>query len=197
MYNRIELLQLPPDLTEAGRQQWLERVRQGATAAELLLQRTLPGVYNGGEVLLKLRGADRQAVALTRPVPPPVHADCAVYQDGEGGGDWSRRGVYRALLLSLRPQASAAAVARFEREILAMPRYIRSIRGWRLSRVLESAGARPWSHVWEQRYDDLEGLAGPYMMHPYHWAYVDRWFDPESPDWMVDTHLCHSYCRFE
>lgn len=194
MYNRIELLHLPPDLPEDQRKGLLEGLGQ---TPEALLRPTLPGVYNGGDYLLKLRGPDRRAVATARPVPPPVHADSAVYQDGEGGGDWSRCGVYRALLLSLRPQAPAAAVARFEREILAMPRYIRSIRAWRLSRVLESSGARRWSHVWEQRYDGLEGLTGPYMMHPYHWAWVDRWFDPESPDWMVDTHLCHSFCRFE
>jgi hypothetical protein len=190
MYNRIELLHLPAD----RREHLLQELRQ---APDLLLQPTLPGVYNGGDVLLKLRGPDRHAVAAAGPALPVVHRDGVVYRDGEGGGDWSRRGVYRALLLSVRPQAPAAAVARFESEILAMPRYINAIRAWRLSRVLESSGARPWSHVWEQRYDDLQGLAGPYMMHPCHWAWVDRWFDPESPDWIVDTHLCHSYCRFE
>ena len=63
--------------------------------------------------------------------------------------------------------------------------------------MVQAEGARPWTHVWEQRYDALDGLMGDYMMHPYHWARVDRWFDPESPDWIVDTHLCHSFCRYQ
>lgn len=188
MYNRIDLLQLPPDVSAERREDMLQGLRQGP---DTLLQPTLPGVYNGGDYLRKLRATHPDAKPLS------LCADSVVYQDGEGGGDWRRGGIYRALLLSLRPGTAAAAAERFERETLAMPRYIRSIRAWRLSRVQWSSGARPWSHVWEQRYDDLEGLSGPYMMHPYHWAHVDRWFDPESPDWIVDTHLCHSYCRYD
>jgi hypothetical protein len=192
MYNRIELLHVPAE----RRRRILAQPQAEASAAEVLLQPTLPGVYNGGDYLWKLRAPELATLALATPFAA-AQIDRAVYRDGEGGGDWSRRGIYRALLLSLRPEAPAAAVARFERELLAMPRYIRSIRAWRLSRVLQSVGARPWSHVWEQRYDELQGLSGPYMLHPYHWAHVDRWFDPESPDWIVDTHLCHSYCRFD
>ena len=26
-------------------------------------------------------------------------------------------------------------------------------------------------------------------------AFVDRWFDPEDPDWLVDPVLCHSFCE--
>jgi hypothetical protein len=188
MYNRIELLHAP------GQEQQPAAQRAGV---EVLLQPTLPGVYNGGDWLWKLRAPQLSSLEAAAAPLAALHVDRAIYRDGEGGGDWSRRGVYRALLLSLRPGVPQAAVARFERELLAMPRYITSIRGWRLSRVLHSTGARSWSHVWEQRYDALEGLAGTYMLHPYHWAHVDRWFDPESPDWIVDTHLCHSYCRFE
>ena len=186
MYNSIELLHLPE----------LRKV-PARPSADVLFQPTLPGGYNGGDYLWWLRGPDLDALEAAASPLAAAHVDRAIYQDGEGGGDWSRRGIYRTLLLSFRTGAPAQSVARFERELLAMPRYIRSMRGWRLSRVLKSAGARPWSLVWEQRYDTVEGLTGTYMMHPYHWAHVDRWFDPESPDWIVDTHLCHSFCRFE
>jgi hypothetical protein len=33
------------------------------------------------------------------------------------------------------------------------------------------------------------------MLHPCHWGQVDRWFDPEDPDWLIDTFLCHSFCE--
>ncbi len=203
MFNRIELIQLQPDLATAEREQLLRTLRHTAIpGADCLLQPTLPGVYNGGDYLLKQRYDSEQPVSAAAETvlnDPRLVAgvDRAAYHDGEEGGAWNGRGIYRALLLSVLPSASTDAVARFEREVLAMPRYIRSIRAWRLSRVSQAGGARRWTHVWEQRYDEVQGLSGPYMLHPYHWAQVDRWFDPESPDWIVDTHLCHSFCRFD
>jgi hypothetical protein len=38
---------------------------------------------------------------------------------------------------------------------------------------------------------------GPYLMHPIHWAYVDRWFDPECPDVIVRDRVCHSFCNVD
>jgi len=34
-------------------------------------------------------------------------------------------------------------------------------------------------------------------MYPYHWGHIDRWFNPECADWIVDTYLCHTFCAFE
>ncbi|AXQ28328.1 Dabb family protein [Solimonas sp. K1W22B-7] len=193
MLRRIELIRWPVPAAEGA----LERLRDAAPGG--LLQPTLPGSWNGGEWLRRWQGSATGLAAASAPslIRAGVAADAAVYEEGEAGGDWAGGGIYRVLLLSLRPGIPAERQARFEREVLAMPRYIRAIRAWRLARVVQSEGARPWTHVWEQRYDALEGLAGEYMMHPYHWAHVDRWFDPESPDWIVDPHLCHSFCRFE
>jgi len=189
--NRVELLHWPPGLDAAAQAAWLQALR-ATSAPPDLLQPTLPGAYHGGDVLRRRRVAT-PALELAATIDGPQ--DAALFGEGEAGGDWSGPGIYRVLLLALRPAVPAAAVARFERELLAMPRYIGAIRAWRLSRVLQAGGARAWTHVWEQRYECVEALTGPYMLHPYHWAHVDRWFDPESPDWIVDTRLCHSYCR--
>jgi hypothetical protein len=51
-----------------------------------------------------------------------------------------------------------------------------------------------WTHVWAQEFDALEGLQSDYMLHPYHWATVDRWFDPESGERIVATELAHVFC---
>lgn len=190
MLRRIELIRRTAAVPEGGRS------AEPAALGGGLLQPTLPGVYNGGEWLRRSEGAAAELSASAL-LGASVAVDGALYQDGVAGGDWSSGGIYRTLLLSLRPGTPPDRQERFEREILAMPRYIRAIRGWRLGRVRQPEGARPWTHVWEQRYDELSGLLGDYMLHPYHWAQVDRWFDPESPDWIVDTHLCHSFCRWE
>ncbi|AVH23991.1 Dabb family protein [Nocardia cyriacigeorgica] len=97
--------------------------------------------------------------------------------------------IYRALLVAVDPETDPAQVARFEAETAAMPDYIRTIGASQLSRVHSGTG---WTHVWEQEFADLGGLTGPYMTHPYHWAHIDRWFDPERGTKIV-TRLCHSF----
>lgn len=108
-------------------------------------------------------------------------------------------GIKRTALFRLLPGVGDEQRRAFERNQLAMPEYIPEILNWRLSRALPVAGqpgsaSIDWSYVWEQEYADLTDLAGAYMVHPYHWAYLDGFFDPESGRQIVDTRLCHAYC---
>jgi hypothetical protein len=169
-------------------------------ARRRLVQPTLPGGYEAGDLIVHYDfAADAQSAAALLDNPRVAHADWAAYEpiaEGRGAPDL-RGGVHRVLLLAVEPSTPAETVRRFEAEVRAMPRYIPAIRNWRLSRVTQAGGARAWTHVWEQDYADLGGLLGPYMLHPYHWARVDRWFDPECPERIVDPRLCHGFCGFE
>jgi len=78
-----------------------------------------------------------------------------------------------------------------------MPNHVRSILRWQLSTADEAEGDRPWTTVWEQEYRDLDGLNGPYMMHPVHWAHVERWFDTEYTEHLVDPILVHTFCAIQ
>ncbi|MDI3387524.1 Dabb family protein [Streptomyces sp. B-S-A8] len=89
--------------------------------------------------------------------------------------------VKRTLLLAVRPGTPEERVARLEADLLAMPAHIATIRSWALSRVDQGRTPGRWTHVWEQEFADVAGLAGEYLGHPYHWTYVDRWFDGEVP----------------
>ena len=107
------------------------------------------------------------------------------------------QGVKRTALFRALPNAPARQLDRWERDLLEMPAHVTSILNWRLSRAIplgwSSPNASSWSHVWEQEYDRLEGLTVDYMVHPHHWAHVDRWFDPESGSQIIDTALCHAF----
>ncbi|QRY62667.1 Dabb family protein [Gordonia sp. PDNC005] len=114
--------------------------------------------------------------------------------DFDGGVQGSRvtdptAGVYRALLLRVEPGTAPDVVARFERETLDMPTHISSILAWRLSRVEDGSS---WTHVWEQWFTDTGAVVGQYMLHPVHWARIDRWFDPECPDVIVRAPVIHA-----
>ncbi|MFS0897396.1 Dabb family protein [Mycolicibacterium litorale] len=202
MYSVIRLAET---VDEAGRDDVLDALRRTDFGAErVITEPTLPGVRNGGDILVHLQFRDRDtgaaAVAALDEVlghPAVRHCNGATYSGtatpgADGGGT-----VYRTLLLRVRPGTDEATVRRFEDDLRLLPRYVRTIHSWQLSRVEEAVGASPWTHVFEQEFTDVDGLMGPYLMHPIHWAYVDRWFDPECPDMIVRDRVCHSFCRNE
>nr|WP_312037617.1 Dabb family protein [Rhodococcus sp. 4CII] len=171
------------------------------TARRVLVTPVLAGGINGGDVIAHLHFDDE---SQWRAVEPEVTAQLRTSEIGHvdsvgyTGVPAPTRGaveptIYRTLLVAVDDAADPEVVEQFESETRAMPNYIRTIGTSQLSRVHESAGSAQWTHVWEQEYADLDGLTGPYMTHPYHWAHIDRWFDPERGPRIV-TRLCHSFC---
>ncbi len=104
-------------------------------------------------------------------------------------------GVKRTLWLRVEPEASPDDVARFEAETPLLAKAVPAIRNWRWSR-LTSADHGPmetrWTHLWEQEFETVDGLQVDYMSSPVHWGHIDRWFDPEMPDRIVDLWLAHT-----
>jgi len=188
------------DVTEPDRDRLLTKLRDAARnsgALTAVVEPTLPGSRNGGDILAHLRFPDQSSWENsgfddTLTDPAITHVNGATYR-----GTAARRGtgtVYRALLLRVPTEVDPATVAAFERELSMMPRYVSTIAAWQLSRVDAAIGTSRWTHVFEQEFTDVDGLLGPYLMHPIHWAVVDRWFDPETTDIIVRDRLCHSFC---
>ncbi|MFD8098793.1 Dabb family protein [Nocardia fluminea] len=205
MFEVTRLVHLSPGTEAIVRDRLMTGLREIAAPAarRVLVEPTLPGVRNGGDVLVHLRfdeSADWTGTVaevdslLSR--SPVARVDGAEYQGGTAGvAEPDATGsVYRVLLLRVEHDTPCATVERFEADLLRMPRYLPGIRSWQLSRVTRGTGLSPWTHVWEQEFADLDALAGPYLMHPVHWAHVDRWFDPECPDMIVRDRICHSFC---
>lgn len=106
-------------------------------------------------------------------------------------------GIKRSLWLRVEPSAPPEAVARFEQETPLLADAIPAIRNWRWSRLAargEGPGAIRWTHLWEQEFEHVDGLQIDYMSSPAHWGYIDRWFDPEMPERIVDLWLAHTAC---
>ncbi|WP_205868786.1 Dabb family protein [Mycolicibacter senuensis] len=202
MFNVTRLL----DVEAQDHERVLAAVRAAAADSAALrwtVQPTEPGSRNGGDVLVHLRFAEEEHWRIAEPRFSRTLADPAItringatYQgDATCGG--SPGTVYRTLLLRVHPDTGPDTAARFEAELRSMARYVTTIRAWQLSRVLEPVGATAWTHVFEQEFTDVDGLMGPYLMHPIHFAVVDRWFDPESTDVIVRDRICHSFCTLE
>jgi len=156
----------------------------------------LPGSWGAGDYTWdSARGAS--ASAELESLPGVVRVDAVRYTPIGGGlrNPAMTQGVKRTLLLRVWPGTEAARVERFEQELLQMPHYMAGIRNWSLGRCESSnESGSAWTHVWQQEFADAADLLGEYLMHPYHWAWVDRWFDPEHPDRIVDGILSHAFC---
>jgi hypothetical protein len=212
-YRRIALLQLRPGVSPADQtvleqelHDVLDRV-PGLRHAHL--GRHLDGTVGGGDYTWDLMFVDREAC-----VPWPeqlrvadhvqvfdrtvARADVVQFapQLGEVSQPDLKDFVKRTLFLEVDRQTPAVEAARFDRVLTGMPRYISAIRNWKYSRVDDAAtvGPRRWTHVWEQEFAQLSGLKLDYMMSPYHWGYVDGWFDAESPHRVVEPGVAHVYC---
>jgi len=199
MYSVTRLLDVVAD--ERERVLVSTRARAEAIGAYFhLVEPTLPGSRNGGDILIHLRFDSRRewltvagsfADALSEPAITRINGVSypgIMTRSGDGT-------VYRTLLLRVSPETRADIVTHFEDDLRSMTRFIPAIRAWQLSRVDEAIGESQWTHVFEQEFSDVDGLMGPYLMHPIHWAVVDRWFDPECPNAIVRDRLCHSFCH--
>ncbi|KUI01174.1 stress responsive protein [Mycolicibacterium acapulense] len=202
MFNVVRLIDTAD---EAARDRLLDELRGaalGCGAERALVEPTLPGVRNGGDILMHLRfdghaQCDSATGAFDRVFADPAvrRVNGATYTGSPIIASLERGTVYRTLLLRVQPDTDAATVARFEDDLRLLPRYVTSICTWQLSRVESAVGTSPWTHVFEQEFVDVDGLMGPYLMHPIHWGHVDRWFDPECPEVIVRDRVCHSFCR--
>ncbi|OBK30537.1 stress responsive protein [Mycobacterium asiaticum] len=198
MYSVTRLL----DVHEPDRGRVLSDLRAVAAHSPYsIVQPTMPGSRNGGDILVHLRFAsecewrcieeDFAGVVDTSAV---TRINGANYLGGPVRTDVNRGTVYRTLLLRVVPGTAEDTIACFEDELRLIARYVNTITAWQLSRVEEAVGASPWTHVFEQGFTDVDGLVGQYLMHPIHWAMVDRWFDPECPEVIVRDRICHSFC---
>ncbi|MFZ6048354.1 Dabb family protein [Pseudomonas sp. CR3202] len=151
--------------------------------------RNLPGCWGAGDFSVELRGADSASLEALPGVARVDWLSHAPIGAGKRAPGLSG-GVLRTLLLRVRADVPASQVESLERELLAMPDYMAGIRNWQLGRVTSGSS---WTHVWQQEFAEVGDLHGEYLLHPYHWGWVDRWFDPAFPEWTVEA-ICHAYC---
>src|SRR5690348_3664402 len=127
MYSVTRLI----DIAEGERDRVLAAVRSGAEATDAhhrLVEPTLPGSRNGGDVLVHLRfesrsqwllAADDFATLLQDPGITRVNGATYPGVPSDNGGGAGT--VYRALLLRVLPDADAITRGRFEDELSSMP----------------------------------------------------------------------------
>ena len=209
MFNLLHVVNLGPD---AGSAEAIaaQLVEIGATLPGVVTNaagKTLPRSLNGEHLMWRISFATENdhwaalaSAAWATKVAPlldpanGVSFDRVSYRPklSDSSAGRQREGIWRCLTWSIDAGTSATEISQFEKDTALMPAHIPAIRNWALCEVVASSGRRRWTHVWEQEFDDVAGLEGPYMLHPIHWGLVDGWFDPECPQRIVDPFLIHA-----
>lgn len=197
MWHETAQLHLAPDADPEALDDELQRRARGLPGLrQLSLGRNLEGSWGAGDYTLDLcfAGNALQTASLLQ-LPGVAQVDRVAYRRLGGGqrAPGLQRGIWRTLMFRVRPQVDPGQVAALEQDLLRMPAYMAGIRNWQLSRVCSDSA---WTHVWQQEFAAVEDLLGEYLSHPFHWGWVDRWFDPEFPEWTVEA-LAHAFCPFE
>jgi hypothetical protein len=203
---------LRPDAPPDAADRLVQAVRDAPAGLALAVDaaRTAPMTRGGGDVMLLAAFRDEDECEASRHHPYvetvirplldrlAAHVEGVRYTQGPVvvQDPAIRACIQRTLLVRVDPATDPAAVIAFERDLADMTRYIGAIRNSSLSRVdaVSSPLGPTFTHVWEQEFETLEGLTGPYMQHAYHWSLVDTWFDPQAPNQIVDQALIHAAC---
>jgi hypothetical protein len=216
MYRRIALLHVDPEASAEDRAAFEAEVGDAASRVPAVthahLGRHLEGTVGGGDYTWDLAFADISAcppwddqqrsaglVDLFERMVSRVDAVQFESTNVHVAEPDMRDFIKRTLFLEASKDAPPDAASRFDRVLTGMPRYIPAIRNWAYHRVDDpgSVGPRRWTHVWEQEFAELSGLRVDYMVSPYHWGYVDGWFDSESPQHVVEPQVGHVFCPSE
>jgi hypothetical protein len=205
MFKQTALITWQPEGSADTRAAILAAAEKSVTGASLSrFAPTVAGSHQGGDVVWHLHFSGKavwEASGLAAALdwlsaePEVSVLDACAYETSRYGvlAPDIQGGIYRTLFVGVDETASAEAALQFADELAGMPEYISEILNWGMNPVLQSRGRLRWTHVWEQEFSDISGLLGPYMTNPYHWAFVDRWFDQEMPCQIVQNGaLCHS-----
>ena len=203
MFVSLRMLTLPDDRTDE-RDALIERLSSAAAQLPGVLGNWIAPVYptariNAGHVIWRMVHASEAAAhaatlhpAWSEQIAPAMagtQLTAAGYRLSQKHVRPAGPGIWRALLFSCFPHSDPALVRELEERTLLLPKYVPEIRSWGLNRTAWSEGRKPIEFVWEQEYDSVDGLTGPYMQTPIHWGMVDAYFDADCPEYIVDPHL--------
>lgn len=104
---------------------------------------------------------------------------------------------HRLLIFRAYEDTPQELVEKMERTIIKFPDYVPQIANAKLAKIVETTGTNEWNYAFDVDYEQVTDYFGWYLGTPYHWAYIDRFFEPSSDEFFIDPHLCSVYCAQE
>lgn len=104
-------------------------------------------------------------------------------------------GCHRLLIFHILPDVPEERIRKMKENIVRFPDYVPGMVSCKIAKVVESSGSMDWNCAFDVDFELPGDYLGWYLHSPYHWAYIDRYFEPSSCDFCIDPHLCSVYCQ--
>lgn len=76
-----------------------------------------------------------------------------------------------------------------------MTAHVPGLRNCKLAKVVECSGTDEWAYAYECDFDEPMSFLGKYMSTPFHFLYIDKFFEPACGEWVANPNLVHSLPR--
>lgn len=121
------------------------------------------------------------------------HFEYVAYGDGKLVITGEEAACHRVLIYEIVPDADPVSLEKMEQIMPDMANYIPGLINAKLAKVVESSGTMNWGYAFECDFDDPMTFLTNYNFRPYHWANVDKFFEPACSEWVADPNLCTPY----
>ncbi|MCI8425574.1 MAG: Dabb family protein [Adlercreutzia sp.] len=213
MFSAVYVTTFVEGFDDAAKDQFIADARNAAAAISdvYLADKVLEPPMPGGDFLCELGFADQAAYeeakgsaawdelkALMNDASKV--ANCEYFAYGEGDLRLQEREnstCHRILFFSIREDADPEMVAKMEAHMNDMADHVPGLRNCKFARVVESEGSDEWDYAYECDFDEPMSFLGKYMSTPFHFLYVDKFFEPACGEWSVNMNLCTPYIAQE
>ena len=170
----------------------------------------LPYAFGGGDLFLEIGFENKDAfqtgkettawnelLAALADSDVIDHYEYVAYGEGRMNITSDTAGCHRVLIFEIIPDAKPEHLEKMERIMPDMCLYIPGLLNCKLAKVDEYSGTMKWGYAFECDYDDPMTFLTNYNYRPYHWANVDKFFEPACTEWVADPNLCTPYIAAE
>ncbi|WP_302961963.1 Dabb family protein [uncultured Adlercreutzia sp.] len=213
MFSALFAVTFAEGVDDAAKDQFVAEARQAAEAVSsvYLADKVLEPPMPGGDFVCEVGFADQAAYeqakgqASWEALDALMHdggkvANCEFIAYGEGTltlQETEESACHRVLFFSLRDGADPAMVEKMESVMNDMTAHVPGLRNCKFAPVVESSGTDEWAYAYECDFDDPMTFLGKYMSTPFHFLYIDKFFEPACGEWVVNTNLCTPYLAQE
>lgn len=213
MFSALFAVTFAEGVDDAAKDQFVADARQAAEAVSsvYLADKVLEPPMPGGDFVCEVGFADQAAYeqakgqASWEALDALMHdggkvANCEFIAYGEGTltlQETEKSACHRVLFFSLRDGADPAMVEKMESVMNDMTAHVPGLRNCKFAPVVESSGTDEWAYAYECDFDDPMTFLGKYMSTPFHFLYIDKFFEPACGEWVVNTNLCTPYLAQE
>lgn len=209
MFSAVFLATFAEGVDEAAQDQFTAKAKAAAAAVSpvFLADKVFEPKMPGGDFVCEVGFADQAAYEAAKGTEAwaalkalfadrSTIANCEFVAYGEGTltlQDTENSTCHRILIFSLRDGADPAMVEKMEAVMNDMTDHVPGLRNCKFARVVESEGTDRWAYAYECDFDHMGSFLGKYMTTPFHFLYIDKFFEPAAGEWVANTNLCTPY----